>query len=91
MQLEVADDSAFYTSLLSQKPPENVFVLKFESDDFGVYLDKRLWTVKRYVKSAKRDLSVSFSRYCYGFDSQINHLSYIEQAIKNIPDKKSST
>jgi hypothetical protein len=88
MQLEVEDDIAFYASLLSAKLPETVHVLKFESDDFGVYLNKRLSTVKRYVKTAKRDLSISYSRYSYGFDAQINHLAYIEQAIKNIPDKK---
>lgn len=80
---EVQADINFYESLLSSTPPEKVLVLKNESDNFDEHLLKKIASAKKYVKNAKRDLIVSYSRYCFGFDVKMRQISYVEQALKN--------
>jgi hypothetical protein len=90
MIAEIDQDSAFYSSLISQKPPEHITVFKFESDSFQDHIKQRLMAIKKYIKTAKRDLAISFSRYNYGFDAQLRQLEYIETVIKNADKKDSS-
>lgn len=82
MMGEIVRDVAFYRSLTSSTPPEYVTVMKSDPiDDFTTYIKARLAIIKRYIKAVKRDLTVSFSRYCYGFEMQIKRIMYIEQVL----------
>ena len=58
-------------------------VLKFETDDFEKHLEQRILAIKKYAKNTMRDVSVSFSRYSFGLDAQINHLNYVALVAKN--------
>jgi len=88
MTEEVSSDVNFYSSLLSDSPPKAVWILKSEPDTFSQYLTNRLKHVNKYVRSARRDLSVSYSRYCYGFDAQIKQIGFVEQYLKNAESRK---
>ncbi len=82
---EVERDIAFFNSLLDDKNrPEHILAFNFESDDFADHVANRVSGVKKYVKSAKRDLAVSYSRYCFGFDAQIRQISYVEYVLKHM-------
>ena len=83
MLVEVEQDRDFYLSLISDVPPKTILVFKFETDDFGYHLEQRIKAIKKYIKTAMRDLSVSFSRYSFGLDAQINQLNYVEAVAKN--------
>lgn len=78
---EVTADEAFYTSLLQDNRPAQVQAFITEPDDFQVWVKERINLIKRYVKAAKRDLAVSYSRYCFGFDVQIRQISYVERVV----------
>lgn len=79
---EVTRDIAFYQKFLSDAPQETMRVLKNESDDFEDHIENRLKSIKKYVKTAKRDLSISYSRYCHGFDVQSRYILYIERMLQ---------
>ncbi len=40
--------------------------------------------VKRYIKTVKKDLRVSFSRYLFGFDAQMKQVERIEMSIQEM-------
>jgi hypothetical protein len=40
--------------------------------------------VKRYIKTVKKDLRVSFSRYLFGFDAQMKQVERIEMSIQDM-------
>lgn len=83
MVAEIDADIEFYTKLLSDTPPSYVMAYKDESDNFKDYLDARMASIKKYAKNAKRDLAVSYSRYCFGFDAQIRQIAYVEQVLRH--------
>lgn len=42
-------------------------------------MEKLTSEIKRFCKSIRKDLSVSYSRFNFGFESQKKHLDYLEQ------------
>jgi hypothetical protein len=84
MMHEVDNDGAFYVSLLSDKQPETMYAFNFEPDDFQKLITRRIQSIKKYVKDAKRDLSISYSRYCFGFETQIRQITYVEHVLNNL-------
>ncbi len=78
---EVDADYLFYNDLLSDAPPATMLVFKVEHGTFEEIIKQRIEMIKRYVKTAKRDLAVSYSRYCYGFEAQIRQILYVEQVL----------
>ncbi len=89
MTMEISKDIRYYSSFLSDNPPSFIYVLKHQPDSFELHISNRIAGVKKYVKEAKRDLMISFSRYSHGFDGQIRQILYIEQVVRNM--KKSET
>lgn len=83
MIAEIDADVLFYTKLLSDTPPTHVMAYKEESDDFKDHLEARITSIKKYAKNAKRDLAVSYSRYCFGFDVQMRQIAYVEHVLKH--------
>ena len=82
MMSEIMRDVKFYWALVSATPPKSVIVMKKDKvDSFGEYIVTRVGIIKRYIKVVRRDISVSFSRYWHGFEMQIKHIMYIEQAL----------
>lgn len=82
MIAEIDSEIAFYSGLISDSPPAQILVYKDEPDDFKGHLENRIASIKKYVKNAKRDLTISYSRYCFAFDAQIRQISYIEHVLK---------
>lgn len=87
MVTEVERDITYYLSLLSDTPPAQIFAFKFESDLYEDHIKNKTQSIKKYVKTAKRDLSISYSRYCFGFDAQIRQITYVEQVLKYSREK----
>jgi hypothetical protein len=80
---EVDADYVFYKSFTENEPPATITVFKVEQrGSFEDVIKERIDMIKRYVKTARRDLAVSYSRYCYGFEAQIRHILYVEQVLK---------
>ncbi|MBL4588262.1 hypothetical protein JKY79_02875, partial [Candidatus Babeliales bacterium] len=42
----------------------------------------KIQQVKRHIKTVKKDLRVSFSRYLYGFDAQMKQVERIELSMR---------
>lgn len=78
---EVDADYQFYKLLVSEAPPATMLVFKVEHGTFEEVVAQRIEMIKRYVKTAKRDLAVSYSRYCYGFEAQIRQILFVEQVL----------
>ena len=47
----------------------------------------KIQQVKRHIKTVKKDLRVSFSRYLYGFDAQMKQVERIELSMKQVEIK----
>ena len=85
---EVSADEEFYLSLLSSNLPSEMTIFKENNMTFEQVIEKRIQAIKRYVKNARRDLSISFSRYCFGFDNQIRQILYVEQVLQDAQFRK---
>jgi len=81
MMQEVERDLAFYQSYLSPNPPAHISVERSAPDAFDAILGERIKMVRKNVKNAKRDLAVSYSRYCYGFEAQMRQIVYVESLL----------
>ncbi len=61
-------------------------VWKTAPDEYPVYVEQRIKQLKHYIKSVRRDLNISYSRYCFGFESQMRRIEaiqrYVEQVVK---------
>lgn len=81
MIVELDGDKALHDLFIN--PPEVEFtVLKVDPDNFADYVHQRVESMKRHVKVARRDLAVSYSRYCVGFDRQMKQLEHLEYVLK---------
>ncbi len=78
---EVDTDYVYYKELASDQPPVTMIVFKVERSGFEEVIKERIEMIKRYVKTARRDLAVSYSRYCYGFEAQIRQILFVEQVL----------
>ncbi len=87
---EVASDEKFYASLTQDTPPATMTAFKFDSDDFLQLISSRIVSIKKYVKNAKRDLSISYSRYCFGFDAQIRQINYVEHVLNSVDPRSAA-
>lgn len=80
---ELEAEKDFFSLFLSDKCPSHVIVLSKASDCFEEIAAIRVRLLRSYLKTVCRDLSISYSRYSYGFETQLNRISYIESCIKN--------
>lgn len=88
MAKEIARSIEFYQSLIALDHPAQVVVMRDTPDAFDIYILDRVKNIKGYVKKAKKDLAVSFSRYTLGFDYQRRQVEHIEELVKNIQHSK---
>lgn len=81
--LEVERERSFVEQLLSKEAGSPVKVWKKDSDNFEEFVLARVKFIKQYIKTVKKNVSVSFSRYCFGFNAQDQRISYIESLLRN--------
>jgi uncharacterized protein YukE len=58
-------------------------VTEKDPDIFEEFVSAKIHNARRYVKTVKRDLAISFSRYHFGFDAQLKRIAQIELYLKN--------
>ena len=82
---ELSGEIAYYNVFLSDEAPplDKIAVPLQAPDKIEDYLELQMNGVKRYLKNVKRDITISFSRYTFGFDEQLKHLTYVESYIKS--------
>jgi len=85
---EVERERGFVDMLLSKEPGTTFQAWKRDSDNFEEYVKGRIKLIKQYVKTVKKNVSVSFSRYCFGFDAQEQRIGYIESLVRNAQHKQ---
>lgn len=80
---ELEAEKSFFTLFLSDTCPSHVIVRSNVSDRFEEAAALKAKALKSYLKSVCRDLSISYSRYSFGFETQLNRIAYIESRIKS--------
>ncbi len=79
----------YYIFVSEEKPPvEKIVVPVNAPDNLMDYLEMQINSIKRYIKNVKQNISVSCSRYLFGCDEQIKHLSFVESYIKTKEGEK---
>jgi hypothetical protein len=86
---EVENEMNFFRRFTANAMPTQVVAWLHEPDDFNEFIKAKVKFVKKYVKSIKKDLNVSFSRYNFGFQSQISRITYVEKYVSQIVDRAS--
>lgn len=84
MNLEIERDCAFYTPFIQGGWEPEISAFIFESDEFETFIIRRIVSIKKYVKNAQRDITIGYSRYCFGFDRQLQQLETLDRYIKNL-------
>lgn len=81
---ELSGEIGYYNVFASdEKPPVDKVVVPLKSPDkIEDYLELQMNGIRRYLKTVKRDINISFSRYTFGFDEQLKHLSFVESYVK---------
>lgn len=65
-------------------------VWKTAPDEYPVYVEQRIKQLKHYIKSVRRDLNISYSRYCFGFESQMRRIESIQRYIERVVKQRAS-
>lgn len=79
---EIDSEVNFFQLFLSESLPAQVVAWASEPDDFFAYVKEKTKFIKKYVKSIRKDLNVSFSRYNFGFQAQIKRILHVEAYIR---------
>ncbi len=65
------------------KEGEECTVWKNSPDNYESFVEDRIKSLKRYARSVQRDLAISYSRYCFGFDSQMKQIDSIRRFVSS--------
>lgn len=68
--------------------PEVVVIGKGTASSFIDVARYKIKAVKHHLKTIERDLSISYSRYSFGFDSQLKRIAYVQSALKKYQTQK---
>jgi hypothetical protein len=74
----------YYIFVSEEKPPVEKIVVPINAPDvLEDYLETQAGGINRYLKNVKHNISISCSRYLFGCDEQLKHLSFVESYIKS--------
>lgn len=79
---------------LGKELPTMIVAFKDEPDDFVAYLKNRLKGTRRYIKTVRKNLNVSFSRFQMDLNYQLQrlhglqHYSKVMETVKKMDSKK---
>lgn len=79
---EITGEIAFFGLFASDKSPKHVVVWKEDPEDFVEFIKAKVRFIKKYIKSIRKDLNISFSRYNFGFQAQIKRILQVEAYIR---------
>ena len=79
---ELAQEKLLLEKFIGDKHPEGVIVGEDTTESFADAAAAKIKAVKHHLKTIDRDLGVSYSRYHFGFESQLRRIIYVENALK---------
>lgn len=79
---EIASEINYFGLFISAELPGQVVAWATEPDDFVVYIREKVRFIKKYAKSIRKDLNISFSRYNFGFQAQIKRILQVEAYVR---------
>lgn len=79
---EIDSEISYFSLFLSKEIPGSIVAWMSEPDDFIAYIKEKVRFIKKYVKSIRKDLNISFSRYNFGFQAQIKRILQVESFVK---------
>jgi hypothetical protein len=79
--VEIDNELNFFGLFLADQTPSQIVVWMNEPDSFHEYLLGKISFIKKYIKNIRKDLNVSFSRYTFGFQAQIQRILQVEAYI----------
>lgn len=82
---EIDRDISFYVSILQKNIGDTFSVIGSLEEEFPELITERTKFIKKYIKDVSKDLAVSFSRFCFGFQSQMKRVEYVEFIVTRSP------
>ena len=79
---EITGEIAFFGLFATNSAPKHVVVWNEDPDNFLEFIKVKVRFIKKYVKSIRKDLNISFSRYNFGFQAQIKRILQVEAYIR---------
>lgn len=79
---EIESEINYFCLFISEDLPGQVVAWATEPDDFGTYIKEKVRFIKKYAKSIRKDLNISFSRYNFGFQAQIKRILQVEAYVR---------
>ena len=78
---DIEQELSSSSALISDQVPSHLIVFKYESDSFSEYMQEKIKALKKYIKKIHKDLTISDSRYHFGFDAQMKRITYFEHFV----------
>ncbi len=78
---EVKTEVDYYSQFTQEEHPEFIVVWKEEPPHGILFLMSKVKWIKKYIKTIRKDVHISFSRYSFGFDNQIKKLEQTQAFI----------
>jgi len=82
IMVEIDSEISYFGLFLGEELPGQVVAWMSEPDDFIAYIKEKVRFIKKYVKSIRKDLNISFSRYNFGFQAQIKRILQVEVYVR---------
>ncbi len=79
---EIESEINYFSLFISEELPGQVVAWATEPDDFAFYIREKVRFIKKYAKSIRKDLNISFSRYNFGFQAQIKRILQVEAYVR---------
>lgn len=79
---EIDSEINYFNLFTGNDLPGQVVAWAKEPDTFVEYIREKIRFIKKYVKSIRKDLNVSFSRYNFGFQAQIKRVLQVEAYVR---------
>ena len=81
---EISAEIEHFSQYASQDKPTLIIAWQNEPDTASEFFASKIKWIRKYIKSVRKNLMVSFSRYNFGFENQSKRLSYAEHLIEQL-------
>ena len=88
---EIDRELSYFVQFFSDPAPKVIVALKNEPNTANEFLVYKTKGLGKYIRSIRKDLRVSFSRYTYIFNEQMQKLAYAEHMVALIKKNKATS
>jgi len=85
---EVHQEARYFSAILHNKKPHIIRAWARDPSEPNEFIKHKIKWIKKYIKTIRKDLQVSYSRYNFSFDMQMNKLKFTATMLASLKKNK---